>query len=168
MKVQVVYEMIGSRFETLQSFIEGGDTDNSTKARDNFIEIGMLYWSKNPIWGHGLNSFGALWGDDTTYSHNNYVELLCSVGIVGAISYYMIYLASLIKFIKLRGKDMIVPFAISVIFSCLITDYALVSYFERVLYIPIVILFVILSRYDYTRKNKGTGNYLQSKKIKPY
>ena len=144
MKIPAVYDMIGSRFETLFSFMEGGDTDSSTKARDNFIELGLLYWADSPIWGRGLNSFGYLYGDDTTYSHNNYVELLCSVGIVGLISYYLMYIHAIISFIRVNNR-IVTPLALSIIISFLITDYALVSYFERVLYIPIVLVYVLLS-----------------------
>ncbi|MBO5629240.1 MAG: O-antigen ligase family protein, partial [Aeriscardovia sp.] len=127
MKIPAVYDMIGNRFESLFSFMEGGDTDDSTKTRDRFIEYALLFWADSPIWGNGLNSFGILYGIEDTYSHNNYVELLCSVGLVGMVSYYLMYLFSLFKLITIKKNREIFTFTVCLIISILLKDYALVS-----------------------------------------
>ncbi len=145
-KIPFIYEMIGSRFESLYAFWEGGDTDASTNTRDRFIELALLYWADNPIWGNGLDSFGVLWGDETTYSHNNYVELLCSVGLVGLISFYLLYLIPLIKllrtYIKTHSESAIL--GLCILISCLVLDYAMVTYFERVPYILLVLIYILV------------------------
>ena len=146
MNIPVIYDMIGNRFESLFAMLAGESSDSSTNTRDRFIEMGLLYWAGSPIWGNGLDSFGVLWGDDTTYSHNNYVELLCSVGLVGCLTYYFLYVIPFFKSIRIYVK-MHKPkalFALCILLSCLVTDYALVSYYERVTYIELLLIYVLL------------------------
>lgn len=151
-KVPLIYDLIGNRFESMFSFLQGGETDSSTNTRGRFIEIGLLYWNNSPIFGNGLNSFGYLWGDDT-YSHNNYVELLCSAGVVGLISFYLIYAYPLWLAIKsfFRVKNIYSLLIISIVVACLVNEYGLVTYFERTPYIMIVYIYMLLNRIKLSR-----------------
>lgn len=152
MKVPFIYDMIGSRFESMLAFAEdsNADTDASTKTRGRFIELGLLFWADSPIWGNGLNSFGYLWGDETTYSHNNYVELLCCSGILGLISYYLIYLYALVKtfalYVRSHSVELLLSFCIVV--TCLVNEYGLVTYFERTPYIMILLVYSQIYNYS--------------------
>lgn len=153
MKIPAIYDIIGNRFASLFSFMEGGDTDESTDTRNKFIELGLLYWANNPLWGNGLNSFGVLWGEDT-YSHNNYIELLCSLGIVGLIAYYMIYIIPLVKTLKsyIKHNQPTIAFTLCMILSCLISDYAMVTYFERIPLMLTVLVYVFLKENNPRRR----------------
>lgn len=145
MKVPFIYDMIGNRFESMLAYFNDSniDVDASTKTRGRFIELGLIFWADSPIWGNGLNSFGYLWGDETTYSHNNYVELLCCSGIMGLISYYLIYLYALVKtfvlFVRNNSIEILLSFCIVV--TCLVNEYGLVTYFERTPYIMIILVY---------------------------
>lgn len=161
MKVPMLYDMIGSRFESMFALFNGGVTDDSTNTRNRFIELGMEYWALSPIWGNGLNVFGVLWGDETTYSHNNYVELLCSVGIVGCISYYLFYLFPLLKSLRLylRTANTNVLFALCMIISLLVSDYAMVTYFERIPYIELLFVYVLVDEVRYSNEEQYISKY---------
>lgn len=131
-EVPFFYEIIGNRFETLFSFVQGGDTDASTDTRNFYIEFGLYYFLKEPWIGHGIHCFKMMPGV-STYSHNNYIELLFSLGIPGVIAFYMIHLYILKVAIKnaftSRNNSNII--AIALIISILMAEYAMVTYYDR-------------------------------------
>lgn len=96
MNVEWLYNIGGER---LQQFFDGllgtGEYDSSAATRDRYINYGWNWFLENPIFGYGIGCFGNLLHSamgKTTYSHNNYIELLVGVGIIGAIVFYYIYL----------------------------------------------------------------------------
>jgi O-antigen ligase len=64
--------------------------DVSTNERFEFAEIGLRLWAESPLWGHGLDQFRVLTYAET-YAHNNYVELLVGLGVIGLLLYYALY-----------------------------------------------------------------------------
>ena len=80
------------------------------------------------------------------YCHNNQLELLSTLGIIGFIIYYSIYAMILIRSFKNlkkeRNIDNILPFIF--IITLIVFEYGIVSYY-RFEYIPIICLFFIMS-----------------------
>jgi O-antigen ligase len=68
--------------------------DISSDERLGMIQDGMRLWWQAPIWGHGIDQFRILttWN---TYSHNNYIELLSTLGVVGIVLYYAVHVVIL-------------------------------------------------------------------------
>lgn len=94
--IPVLYDIMGSRIESALNFFNTGETsEGSIYARYRFIELGMHYFYLQPINGYGLDSFRFL--NDGIYSHNNYVEMLVSGGVIGAFLFYSTYLYTLVK-----------------------------------------------------------------------
>ena len=138
MEIPFLYDSIGHRMESLFSLMAGGEGDDSAEARQEFIELGMKYFRMSPALGNGLNCFTLLtW----TYSHNNYVELLFSVGVLGTVAYYLMYVSVAVRAIRQysRRRSNASILAITLIVVCLLMDIAMVSYYERS-----AILFLIL------------------------
>ena len=133
MNVEVIYNLIGYRFESLFNLLQGESGASSEETRQQFIKLGMLYFKERPFTGYGLDTFRILPGSYGTYSHNNYVELLYGVGIVGTCVYYFMYLDLLIRFIHRRftNANTLNIIAISFIMISLMIDYAMVTYYER-------------------------------------
>lgn len=133
MYIPLFYEIIGARVESLFSLLLGGEGDASSEARSGFIELGLYYFQTNPLWGNGINCFHTLKDAYGTYSHNNFVELLFSVGIIGTISYYLMHIYILIKSFKsyLRIRTINTILSIAFIIVTIVMDIAWVSYFER-------------------------------------
>lgn len=162
MKVPFIYDIIGNRFETLVSFVQGGDTDDSTRGRDIYIEYGYYYFLQKPWSGHGIHCFKEMPGVDT-YSHNNYVELLFSVGIPGMIAFYLIHLYILLLAIRnrlyLKYKTSC-NLAISLVLAVLFIEYAMVTYYERaaLLYYVIILRFATVYLNPRITMNKQTFN----------
>lgn len=131
MNVDVFYNAVGKRIESLLTYVfTGEEADTSAITRTNMINIALdLFLGKNPMFGIGLNNFKYVSGY-MTYSHNNYVELLCSLGVVGILVYYgpMLYFA-IRAFILWRKRvpGAILPLTILVL--QFVNDIGQVSYY---------------------------------------
>ena len=86
--VEFLYDSIGYRMEGLVNMVTGeGEVDASSKVRVNMVDEALQLWQDKPIFGNGIDMFKKL-SSYHTYSHNNYAELLCGVGIFGFCIYY--------------------------------------------------------------------------------
>lgn len=133
MNIDALYNTIGSRLESLFDFMEGNETsDGSAKSRMLMIEKGFDMFMEKPLLGHGLNTFSYTTVFNT-YAHNNFVELLANIGLVGFLIYYIplfVYLYRAYRNWKRKEESSVVPLAILFVF--ILNDYANVSYFSMV------------------------------------
>lgn len=133
MNIDVLYDTIGSRIDSLFDFMEGNETsDGSAKSRVLMIEKGLDMFMEKPLLGHGLNTFSYKTVFNT-YAHNNFVEILANLGIIGFLLYYvplLIYFYRAYSNWKRKEDGSIVPLVI--IFVFLLNDFANVSYFSIV------------------------------------
>ena len=107
MYVPVLYEIIGSRLRILiDGFVlaEGYEYRSSAYFRSNMRVLGEQLFKEKPVFGWGLDAFTKLSPYDT-YSHNNFIEILVSCGIIGFILYYGALFSLFIKCIKENGKS---------------------------------------------------------------
>jgi O-antigen ligase len=79
------------------------DSDSSYHKRLTMVHQGLRLWEEAPIFGNGLDSFRDLSGQGT-YAHNDYVELLCDLGLVGALFFYAIHGNIMLRSLKLPGR----------------------------------------------------------------
>lgn len=99
--------------------------DNSSKIRTAMIDDGLNLWKEKPLLGYGVNQYRFESVYDT-YSHNNYVELLASGGLLALISYYGLFVFLFFKGQKTQGQARaILSFSLILL---LVWDVALVSY----------------------------------------
>ncbi len=118
-------------FENVQS------KENSTEERIHFIYMGLQIFSENIFLGNGIRSFNYLFG---SYSHNNYIELLANVGLLGFISYYSMYMVLFYRTFQIKIKKYRILFII-LFFSFLIIDMTIVTYYSKI----IISMFVVLA-----------------------
>ena len=114
-----IVESVLDRFESGVA-----DDDDSREARENLAKDAYLLYKSKPLFGHGIGAFEAEHGE---YSHNNYLEVLSSVGVIGMILMGLIYLLVAFEAIKLRSFRLKIHFLLAVA-SLLLYDIALVSY----------------------------------------
>src|SRR5699024_3962119 len=79
--------------------------------------------------GYGINNYIDLLGaaiGEYAYSHNNYVELLVGVGLIGTVVYYLAFIYIFRN--AIRHLNNYSKFAIVTVITILIIDYGLVSY----------------------------------------
>ena len=79
------------RLTGMFDFISSNDAndDYSTFERLDLINTGWDYFTKKPLLGYGIGSSNYLLKGN--YFHNNYIQLLVEVGIVGFLLFYSIY-----------------------------------------------------------------------------
>lgn len=152
--IPIFYEIIGFRVESmLETMIYGNSAtiySYSTDVRDNMIHEGFNLFLKKPVLGGGWNYFYSrtIYGYD--YSHNNYIEILCSFGIVGFVLYYCKHISNLIYEIKsffrhrkLTSQELLFAFVLSV--TTILLDWAAVSFSAVcVWYVPLIIASAIV------------------------
>ena len=158
MKVEVLYDAIGNRLESLYlQWIQGEGVDNSATTRERMIAIGMDMFQRAPIFGSGHNTF-KFYSGYNTYSHNNYVELLVSVGVVGLLLYYLPLLYFTFQAMKLWRKGVpgaIVPLII--LLTQFLNDVGQVSYYAFYIhiYLGIAVGYVYLMKKQLKEKEAG-------------
>ena len=95
---------IGERFANLLS----GKQDGSDVERVRMMEYGWELFKEKPIQGYGLANFKRLYYY-ITYSHNNYIELLVSGGVVALVLYYLMHLVPIAGMLMGRRKGEKLP-----------------------------------------------------------
>ncbi len=149
------------RIKTLLSFLKVGVNtstvniakivDYSAYERTQFIIYGIKIWLDNLFFGVGLDNFRVVikqyWPiSNPLYSHNNYIELLSTIGTFGAIAYYMIYflvirrLVLLLKHAKHTAKAInLIHILITSIFSLMILEMVTVSYYRKYTWVILIL-----------------------------
>lgn len=139
-QVPSIYSAVGVRFENLFNFISGKGTDEgSILQRFYYTKLGFQLFFERPILGYGAGNYSSLLltiAGRENYSHNNYTELLVGTGIIGAITYCMVYILSLVnlfKFIKLKNAFGFLLF--SMVVATLLIGYSWVYYYMKIFYV---------------------------------
>ena len=136
MNIELFYNILGRRIEQMVEGAFGeGTTDGSFNTRMNMIKYGWDWFKEKPLFGYGINNYRVLYsriGFEGTYSHNNVIELLVSVGLIGTIIFYLSYLGVLVNVFKIRKEDRVLILAIvSIIIGYLIMSFGLVFYSSK-------------------------------------
>jgi len=124
-----IYNNIGHRMESLVEAILGkGQLNNSDNVRKMMINQGWNLFGFKPILGYGSNNYCLISGFNT-YSHNNFIELLVNLGLIGFIIYYYFYVCLLVKLYNSNKMDKKYRnFFIGYIFSLMILETGAVTY----------------------------------------
>lgn len=152
MTVPYFYNILGSRIEGLLSlFSNNQQIDDSSMVRMLLIEKGLELYEQSPYFGQGVTSFTNLSGFGF-YSHNNYIELLVGVGLIGTIIYYSIYIFIIYKLsLFWYQKKHVGNIMLVIILLLAVMEYGLVSYYEELYQLLLAFSFAIINIYD---KNK--------------
>jgi len=157
--VPELYNVLGVRVEQLQASYtgRGGEVSGSDMVRLAMRKDGFMMFMSRPIFGYGISAFETI-GGYGTYSHNNYIEILTSLGLLGLIAYYFVYPYCILLLFKIRMNVVRVDmcnFFIAAICCNLIYDYGAVSYMTitSILIIGLALSFVRISK-DFEGNNK--------------
>lgn len=133
MKIPALYDVLGKRMESLFEGLLGNSGGSSFDTRADMIALGWEWFKQRPIFGYGLSNYSVMYLAETgwsTYSHNNFIEILVSGGLVGFIIYYSVYIYLFIKLIKhaFVQRDLVAIVLGAFNFSVIVMHTALVSY----------------------------------------
>ena len=136
-----IFSTILERLESYFS-VTGNTSDN---IRAELIRFGLKLFMENPLLGYGLNNYH-LFHWSGVYSHNNYIEVLVSLGIIGFIIYYSIFINSATVLIKKREYLKPIHFLLAFsILSSFVFGYGMVQFYSKGIWI---LMGVILAEID--------------------
>ena len=124
------YSIIGRRINAFIVSLETDQTNGSTGERIGMYEIGWQIFKQSPIFGNGYGYFAnnTIYG---TYSHNNYIEMLVSFGLLGTGLYYSLFVQLIICGLKKVAKDYHIILFICLIFMQISFDFASINYYDN-------------------------------------
>ena len=101
-------------------------------------------------------------GSFGVYSHNNYVELLFSVGVPGVVAYYSMYLYVLYKAISAykNTHDKLAIMIVAFVVCCMFADYAMVNYYVRITIFTLLMMLKIVEGIKCSSSQTNTQNAL--------
>ena len=144
--VEVFYNVIGVRIEQfIEVLLFGGELSKSDELRSYMMKFGIQQFFNKPILGYGIDGYAVLLNNDIgikLYSHNNFVELLVTGGIIGFIVYYGVYLKLLASLLKNKLNYSKPLF--SILFGIFIISYTQVILKIKIFYILLSIASVLI------------------------
>lgn len=154
MNVEFFYNVIGFRFESMLNTFIGTEADSSMNERAFFAEKAMELFKQHPILGYGCNNFAQymreIGSSHIAYSHNNLLELLSTLGVVGTAIYYVPLISFAFGLLKcyLKNKQQLgLVLVVFMIFTFVTTSYSM--YYCMEMYYPFFI-----SAFMYYKFNK--------------
>jgi len=143
-EVNKYFENVLYRFDAFSSALDDrGGMNNSTEIRKQLISFGLLAFQGEPLFGYGLGNFRFISGGQ--YAHNNFVELLVGVGLIGFFIFYLMYaylFYILFRIVKIESdlKKLFLIF-LSILLGM---DAALVSYGDKTTMYLLVFMYVYI------------------------
>ena len=128
-----MFNLIRERFISMFNGLLGGDSDISGRIR--YLNIGLDVFRRNPIIGVGADNARlynySLTGYDV-YLHNNYIELLANLGIIGFLLYYSVFVFVLYNLFKYRHfRDSEYDICLVLVLFRLIIDFGQITYYAK-------------------------------------
>lgn len=150
-----------TRFLTMLNSLAGkAGGDGSTDTRMEMIKVGWNTFKSHPFLGLGIGTSSLL--GFNTYLHNNFIEILASLGLLGFMLYYSIYVVSFfraIPLIKQRNKTAILAIVINVCWIAV--QVGTVTYETKDTYYYLALLSVLSGIYrDEAYEKKAIDNKL--------
>jgi O-antigen ligase len=116
---------------------DGHHADSSTAERLSFLHIMIEVFKENPFLGTGVNTSRVFLHG--FYSHNNYIEILGTLGLVGLMLYYSAYAHLVWKIF--RVKAFWVKYYLFVfIMVILLYDFAAVTFYSKDILMLLLVL----------------------------
>ena len=145
-KIPYFYNIIGFRVENMFRTMFGEQDRRyqsySTEIREYMIQEGVRIFSKKPIFGGGYNYFYSMTISGFDYSHCNYVELLCTMGIFGTVIYYSRHAMTFTKLVKSKPNQQmqdLYVLTLMMITLILVLDVAAVTFTAQIVwYVPVL------------------------------
>ena len=162
--VPYFYNIIGMRVESMIETLISGSSSTlysySTEVRDEMILEAFNLFLHKPIIGGGWNYFYSKTVYGYEYSHCNYVEMLCSFGLIGTSLFYSKHFSCIKQLIKKRrlvkgnNRDLLIIASLFVI-AALIIDWGAVTFSAQcVWYLPVVFSSAAIFAIRYNEKNQ--------------
>ncbi|WP_172635073.1 ATP-grasp fold amidoligase family protein [Sphaerochaeta pleomorpha] len=150
MKWEPLYRICGRQIETFFVYPTEGQSGSSTSIRMEMMVRGWEMFKEKPFFGWGYGAFTNV-GGFSVYAHNNYIELLVSLGIVGTLWYYLLPLLLLAKGLKMffmRRMQNGTILSVTLLLVMLVDNLGRVTFNEELPTILLALCYVGVARRD--------------------
>lgn len=142
MNNEILYNIIGKRFVSFIEIMNGEQSSiNETSTQTRFLML-SLAWERfvqtpfSILFGKGIGSFAPFFlrnGGWYAFCHNNYLELLNGVGIIGTLFWYIPIFKILVNLMidKKNNKSKKSSLGIILIIEMLIINVFVVFYYQK-------------------------------------
>lgn len=131
------------------SMFSSTKTDGSYMVRMYLIQKAVDMFKKRPIFGWGLNNFSYYSYKNMTnidiygrYAHNNYMEIISCLGIIGLVLYYIRYIIVILETFK-RRKIPEAKICLAIFMTLALFEYGIISYYTVHLQIMLTLAFAL-------------------------
>lgn len=128
LNIEPLYYMIGHKIDVFRDNSYYLMYEGSDNIRKNLIKDGLKIFLNNPF---GIG-FGASTNYLGGYTHNNFIEVLISGGLIGFLIYYSLYIYILINSKKNEQNDLLSKYAYVSIIGLFILEMGQVTYLYTV------------------------------------
>lgn len=170
-KVPVLNHILWKRFVNLWRYITAkGTNEGSILQRALMTRFGIEIFLKRPFMGYGLNNYRVLFkafSRVSMYSHNNFIELLVGTGVIGTLSFYLIYadvLRSLYLMLNSSERLPLVLFSLNA--AIVTTGYFIVHYDSKHFFILLAMSSAICREIAPVPNNEQEQLYITVKQSK--
>lgn len=143
--------------QLLNGVLYDSKLDNSTLTRFEMFEFGWHLFKEKPLFGYGTNQYNILYSLQFGWarpSHNNYIQVLVSYGIIGTFVYYSIFIIILYNLYFLYNNNLKQSsIYIILMFILLIHDFGAETMREKLKYIILVISYSYCHIEKYNKKS---------------
>lgn len=152
--VQEIFWRVGKLFKFLVD-TSNSEIDYSAYVRLGLIKTGINLFMDKPFMGWGIASgYTLLGGGYGMYFHNNYVQLLVEVGIIGLTLYYIPIIYVIYKIFKSPCGDYNI-LAGALLMMIMIGDFMNSTYYHKITY---VLIGVALCTYKEIKLQRSKSN----------
>ena len=156
-KIPYLQDVFGERL--LAIFSDKYEDNGSARDRAYYITVGLDMLKQSPLLGWGIDNFAYYLRQSgyayEVYSHNNYIEVLSSFGIIGFILYYWVYIYIMKSVLVLRNNYLIKCITV-IILRFFVFEYATISFYQ---YAYIIILTILICGINLYIQNSKKSNY---------
>ena len=163
MNVGFLYTIVGSRFEVLiNGLLSGGDFEYRTSAftRDSMIETGIVLFAQKPLVGYGLDNYKYVSGF-SVYSHNNFIEILVSCGLIGFFLFYVPLFVMVVRLFKKKNKSLESIALLAFLIVSIICQFGYVAYLQRVS----LLLYALVASITMASSNRENTTFVKERAI---
>lgn len=130
-------------------------SDDSEDVRRELLIVAGDVFRSHPVAGVGYYSF-LFYNRFALYAHNNYMEVLADLGIIGFILYYSYYFIQIVSYFKMNSKKPKERFKIRIgtdfsrskwnhlgfvfMFTLMLMEYGQVTFFRPYVLIPLLVV----------------------------
>lgn len=134
--------------ERMGGLLNESESDSSVAIRQEMVAVGLDQFSSTPLLGIGMGASGLLTAarlNDDTYLHNNYVELLATLGALGFLLYYGLYAHILTRLApRVHAREATAIIAAVILLLQLVMDYGAVFFDSKTTWVHFLIGFLAI------------------------